>query len=409
MALTDSWLRSVHSKKRDGILTKVDRDGLSVRVTSTGKIVYQYRYRWLGKGERIDIGTYPAISLKEARNITLEYAGDLQKNKNPRFVKELKKQTSADAMTVEDIIRKWWGTVMEGKLKSDELIIRGFELYIFPQIGKLLHDDVTLPIWLNAIEKTVKKAPSTAGRILTYSKSAHNWAYRRGIVNNCPLDKLATSDLGIKKNQRNRVLSNDELRLLFTVIQDGDLNYKTAYLVKLCLLFGCRVNELMQSTTADFDFNKMLWTIAADKHKTGSKTNQDLVRPIIEPAKKMILELIELNNNSKYLFPIGDGSKPVHFTGHLGLIERVITKMNNQISDFKPWSIHDLRKTMRTGISDLTSPHIAELMLGHKLPGVWQVYDKYTYLDEQREAYEKWWDKLNKIVAHSPSLESPRD
>ncbi len=77
--------------------------------------------------------------------------------------------------------------------------------------------------------------------------------------------------------------------------------------------------------------------------------------------------------------------------------------MARNLSNYTSWSIHDLRRTMRTGISELTSPHVAEIMLGHKLPGIWQVYDKHTYLNEQREAYERWWEKLTKIVSRPPS------
>lgn len=67
MAITDSWLRSVNGKPQQKMLTKSDRDGLSVRVTPLGKVVFQFRYRWDNKGERIDIGTYPATGLKDAR------------------------------------------------------------------------------------------------------------------------------------------------------------------------------------------------------------------------------------------------------------------------------------------------------------------------------------------------------
>ncbi|WP_258087161.1 hypothetical protein [Xenorhabdus bovienii] len=62
---------------------------------------------------------------------------------------------------------------------------------------------------------------------------------------------------------------------------------------------------------------------------------------------------------------------------------------------------------MRTGVSELTAPHIAETMVGYKLPGVWQVYDKHTYLNEQREAYELWWEKLTKIVSRPPNQKYP--
>ena len=66
--------------------------------------------------------------------------------------------------------------------------------------------------------------------------------------------------------------------------------------------------------------------------------------------------------------------------------------------EMEHWSVHDLRKTARTNFSTLTDPHIAEIMLGHKLPGQWQVYDHYDYLKEQRKAYSKWWVRLMELV-----------
>ena len=73
MALSDAWLRSVVGKERDKVLVKSDRDGLSVRVSPKGRVVFQYRYQWAGKGERLDIGTYPATGLKEAREEAVSY------------------------------------------------------------------------------------------------------------------------------------------------------------------------------------------------------------------------------------------------------------------------------------------------------------------------------------------------
>ncbi len=58
------------------------------------------------------------------------------------------------------------------------------------------------------------------------------------------------------------------------------------------------------------------------------------------------------------------------------------------------WTLHDLRRTARTNFSELTEPHIAEIMLGHKLPGVWQVYDRHGYIEEQRRAYSLWWARV---------------
>jgi len=65
------------------------------------------------------------------------------------------------------------------------------------------------------------------------------------------------------------------------------------------------------------------------------------------------------------------------------------------------WSIHDLRKTARTNFSTLIEPHVAEIMLGHRLPGTWQVYDHYNYLPEQAKALVAWHERLEKLVGQT--------
>jgi len=70
--------------------------------------------------------------------------------------------------------------------------------------------------------------------------------------------------------------------------------------------------------------------------------------------------------------------------------------------EMQHWSVHDLRKTARTNFSELTEPHIAEIMLGHKLPGQWQVYDHYDYLKEQTKTYTKWWKRIFNLTSSCP-------
>jgi hypothetical protein len=66
----------------------------------------------------------------------------------------------------------------------------------------------------------------------------------------------------------------------------------------------------------------------------------------------------------------------------------------------EPWRIHDLRRTVRTGLSQLSvPPHIAELVIGHSIGGIVKVYDRYDYLTEKREALTRWADHLMSIAS----------
>ncbi|PHM55846.1 integrase [Xenorhabdus stockiae] len=414
MAITDSWLRSTNGKPQEKMVTKSDRDGLSVRVTPKGKIIFQLRYRWNGKGDRIDIGTYPATSLKDARDSVIFYRGELEQNRNPKIVKRVRKEAVLNAVTVETIIREWWTATMQGsKVRADD-ILRSFEIHVFPKIGMLPHDEVTLHVWLSLIESIAKQVPSIGDRILTYTKTAHRWAVRRGMTSFTPLSEVELNDLSGKKigsgansKVNERALSEDELVVLFQVINSSRYNPRDTLIIKLCLLFGCRIGELLKAKVNDFDYEKDIWIIPPKNHKTGRKSKKPIIRPIIPVAKELIEQAKRLNGGSEYLFVVGSGNPFLPVGGHASIMTMLNKKMSLHLPNCKPFSIHDLRKTMRTGVSELTAPHVAEIMVGHKLPGIWQVYDKHTYLNEQREAYERWWDKLIKIVSRPPSQECP--
>ncbi|MEQ1963971.1 site-specific integrase [Xenorhabdus khoisanae] len=413
MAITDSWLRSTNGKLQEKMTTKTDRDGLSVRITPKGKIIFQFRYRWNGKGDRIDIGTYPATGLKEARYSVTFYRGELEQHRNPKIVKRIHKESALSAVTVEDLIRDWWKTTMQGaKVKADE-ILRTFEIYVFPKIGELPHDEVTLHVWLSLIEDISKRVPSMGDRILTYSKKAHKWAVRRGITSITPLSDVALGDLSgndirndLDDDIDGRILSEEELVILFQLINCPKYNPRNALIIKLSLLFGCRIGELLKAKFNDFDYEKDIWTVPPKNHKTGRRTKKSIVRPIIPVAKELIEQAKILSNGGEYLFATLNG-EPFAQGSHKYIITRLNKKMSTYLPNYKHWSIHDLRRTMRTGVSELTPPHVAEIMVGHKLPGIWQVYDKHTYLNEQREAYERWWDKLTRIVSRPPSQKCP--
>ncbi|WGM00551.1 tyrosine-type recombinase/integrase [Arsenophonus nasoniae] len=406
MAVSDSWLRAVNGKPQAKMVTKSDREGLSVRVTPKGKVIFQYRYRWQGKGDRIDIGTYPAISLKDARDSALFYRGELEQHRNPKVVKRTRKQQSIDAQTVESVIRDWWEkSLKNAQIKAGE-ILRSFEIYVFPKIGNLPHDETHLHVWLSLIEEVVKAKPAIGARILLYTKTAHRWGIRRGIISLNPLIDVTAQDLGVKTQQGERVLSEDELRVLFALIDAPDYNPRNALIIKLALLFGCRIGELLKAKMIDFDFIKGIWTVPPENHKTGRKSKKPIIRPIISAVEELIKTAKKLSHGSDYLFIVSEG-KPLCVSGHISFISNLNKKMASRFENYTHWSIHDLRKTMRTGVAELTQPHVAEIMLGHKLPGVWQVYDKHTYLEEQREAYERWWTKVNQIVYPFPNPEYP--
>jgi len=399
MALSDAALRSMLGKEYEKVQVKTDRDGLSARISRKGRITFQYRYRWNGQGERVDIGTYPATSLKEARDEALRMRGELEQNRNPRIIKRLARHEAYSALSVEDVIRVWLEKYgVEGKSDYQQ-VLRSFELHLFPQIGCVPHDNAPVSMWLNVLEPLAIKLPCITVRLLSNAKQAHNWAMRRQLIKTTPLSELRTADLRITLTQRERVLSSDEIVTIFRAMEASRLAPKFKLLVKLCLLFGCRGGELSYAEKAHFDFEKKLWLIPPTHHKTGKRTRKPLQRPIIPAAEEMLKELFDHSAHSRYAIAINQRNVPQGRSTLADIPQLIINAARRHLyTEMNQWTLHDLRRTARTNFSDLTEPHIAEVMLGHKLPGVWQVYDRHNYIEEQRRAYSLWWARVTAWV-----------
>jgi len=147
---------------------------------------------------------------------------------------------------------------------------------------------------------------------------------------------------------------------------------KNKLYLKLCLVLACRNGELRLSKKEHFDLNEMVWTVPPENHKLGKSSNKPLLRPIIPAVKVLIEEAIELSGEGDYLFNNSGTNEPMGQSAPLQLPYNIMQWLRRHKDyEMKHWSVHDLRKTARTNLSSLTEPHIAEIMLGHRLPGSW--------------------------------------
>ena len=137
MALSDTWLKANNGKERVALEERSDREGLGVRVTPKGKITFQLRYRFDGKPKRLDLGSYPLISLKDARSEAQRLRARHEQGHDPQIVRFLEKQAIIKADSIESLFRQWYEAYCKKNKKGHHDILRSFELHVFPVIGKL--------------------------------------------------------------------------------------------------------------------------------------------------------------------------------------------------------------------------------------------------------------------------------
>lgn len=158
------------------------------------------------------------------------------------------------------------------------------------------------------------------------------------------------------------------------------------------------MSELRLAKISDFDMEKRVWTVPPENHKNGRKTKRALKRPILEEMVPLITELATFSDDGIHLYT-AERTRTVAVGFFWGAWPRRINLWLEKHGEvpIAHWTLHDLRTTLRTNIARFTPPHVCEIMLGHNLPLIWRTYDQYDYLKEQTEAYQAWWEELQRI------------
>ncbi|WP_068635683.1 tyrosine-type recombinase/integrase [Thauera butanivorans] len=133
MALTDTALKAL--KPKDKTYTVTDDRGLYVEVFPTGGVVWRYRYWLNGKYEKLTLGKYPALTLKNARLKRDEAAHQVAMGESPAKKKQQEKVAGAEDATVADFAERFFKDIQSRDRKDVTMPRRYLEKDILPHIG----------------------------------------------------------------------------------------------------------------------------------------------------------------------------------------------------------------------------------------------------------------------------------
>ena len=254
--------------------------------------------------------------------------------------------------------------------------------------------DITRTDVVGMVEAIADYSPSAARQSWIYTSRLFGWALNRDTygLTASPCDRIRIMDLIGPPKPRERVLDPGELRAIWHTTAAGEFPFDT--IVRLLLLLGCRRGELAGMRRDELDLAAGLW------HLSGDRTKNELPRtiPLTRSAAAILAELPVFPG--PFVFGAVSGARPIQgFSGFKRRLDRRLAA----IVSVPHWTLHDLRRTMRTHLSALPiSVVVAELMIGHAQRGVRAVYDRYGYLAEQRSGFELWAARLRDIVEPPP-------
>lgn len=258
MPLSDLTVRS--AKTTSKAYSLADHDGLALFVSAQGSKLWHSRYYWAGKQKRMSLGTYPEITLREARRVRDEARALLAKGVNPRHDRKQKRAAIrfADENTFEAVYREWLQhrglSLRAGRQTTLSQIPRIFANDVLPTLGKRPIHEITRPDLLEAIERIERrKALSVAQKVRAW----FNQLLRYALVAVPGLEQNPASDLDVVAQplplvKHQPYLRMAELPLLLQRLRRYHGRVRTQVGIRLLLLTGVRTGELRVATPDSF-------------------------------------------------------------------------------------------------------------------------------------------------------------
>ncbi|MGQ7242137.1 tyrosine-type recombinase/integrase [Salinicola sp. V024] len=392
MPLTARKIES--TKPADKVITLSDGSGLELRITPNGKRGWRFRYvRPDGSKRRnmISLGVYPTITLARARELALEIRRQLVEGIDPAEHRKAEKEQERNphAHTFRVIAGEWHaGKAQQWKESSRRTqgSWAALERHVFPFVGDKGLDDISPMEWLELLRRLEREGKHEQKRkVHFFCRDVYRLAVVTGRASSNPLNDLAVA-LVRGKSKHMAHLDAEELPELVQAIEVYTGNELVKHGLKLLLLTAVRPGELRLAKWEEFDFNKAVWTIPADRMKMGRQHRVPLPRQAMATLRQMQ----RISGHYPHLFPSrNDATK---------IMSNMTFSMALKRMGFEGRHVpHGTRHTVATGLKEAGFPgEWIEMQLSHKLPGIQGVYTHAEHMaPEQRPAMMQFWaDRL---------------
>jgi len=393
MPLTETRLRAL--KTKDKPYKVADQRGLYIEVTPAGSKLWRFRYR-IGKVEKkLAIGSYPEVSLKEARDVTFEARQAVASGRDPAFEKRKQKirEEFLSAQTFEAVAREYIEQMMVQNGRAEATIVKAnyFLDQLAPAIGnRPIHEiepfEVLAPLKrLEATGKheTAKKCRSFAGRVFRYGVATTR-------CKSDPTSMLKGALITPKATHYAAILEPKELGGLLRAIDDYTGYTVTKFALQIAPHVFVRPGELRHAEWREVDLVDGVWKIPAGKMKARRAHAVPLSKQVI----CYLTDLAEMLGHDGYVFPSARTSKRPMSENTLNAAFRRMGYSKDEVT------AHGLRATASTFLNEsgLWNPDAIERALAHgDSNAVRGIYHRGKHWDERVRMAQWWSDYLDEL------------
>lgn len=379
------------AKPREKAYKLADGAGLYLEVVPSGSRYWRMKYRFNGKEKRMAFGVYPAVSLAQARALRDEAKKKLAEGIDPSFAKKEEKLVRDVQLnnTFQEVALEWHGTKVsrwsEG-YASD--IIEAFNKDIFPYIGQQPVNEIKPLVLLNVLRRMESRgATEKAKKVRQRCCEVFRYAIVTGRAEYNPAADL-TSAMSGHESKHYPFLTVEELPDFFKALSGYTGSPLVVLAARLLILTGVRTGEFRGAFWSEFELEKAVWKIPAERMK--------MKRPHLVPLSTQALEIVQQ-------LKVMSGQYPLVFPGRNDprktMSEASINQVFKRIGYTGKVTGHGFRHTMSTILHEegFNTAWI-ETQLAHvDKNAIRGTYNHALYLEGRRKMMQWYGDNIDKL------------
>ncbi|MGB5232968.1 MAG: integrase arm-type DNA-binding domain-containing protein [Desulfoprunum sp.] len=388
--LTDTKIRTIKATEKAQKL--FDGGGLFLHVSPTGGKLWRLKYRFGGIEKLLSIGTYPQISLADARQQREQALAMIAKGVDPSDTKKAQKAASTEETETFEVIAREWHTKFSPSWASSHgnKIIRRLELYVFPWLGKRPIKSITAPELLSVLRRIEAKGTlETAHRTQQNCGQVFRYAVATGRAERDPSGDLRGAIPPSPSKHMATITDPKAIAGLLRSIESYRGSIVTRCALRLAPLVFVRPGELRHAEWSEVDLEVAEWRIPAEKMKAGVVH----IVPLSRQAQEVLYEIQPLTGDGRYVFPSPrTGSRPMSSNAVLSALRRMGYEKDEM-------SGHGFRSMASTLLNEQGWNRDAiERQLAHaERNSVRAAYNYAEFLPERKKMMQAWADYLDSL------------
>lgn len=396
--LTDTEIRQAKPKEREFSLG--DGKGLLLRIKPSGakQWVFNYTHPFTKKRSNLGLGSYPELSLSDARIAAQSFNATLANGLDPKEQRDeaQRKKQEAHANTFEQVTRDWL-TLKKAKVsqKYFDQIVSRLEMYALPKLGKIPAHKLSAVLAIQTIKPLANRGKQeTVYKICRWINEIMIYAVNTGLVTANPLAGISKA-FNAPKVVNMPTLTPEQLPELMLAINQSSTKIVTRSLIEWQLHTMVRPGEGAGTRWEEIDLKNALWTIPAERMKTGRSHNV----PLSPQALQLLKILQPISGHREFVFPSHNDPQK---SANSQTVNQALKRMG-----FRGLLVsHGLRALASTTLNEQGfDADIIEAALAHiDKNSIRAAYNRAQYLKRRRVMMTWWSNHIEKAATGSLSV-----